>query len=106
MFYATNSSISSKVKITLEFSFKLQMYTITPFRGDYKDWLRFWNQFDIEVDNAGIAEISKFNYLLELVRDKPREDILGLPHTADGYKEAKRILVENYGKDIKVQKAS
>ena len=47
---------------------KLQKYTITPFSGDYKDWLRFWNQFTVEVDGAAISEISKFNYLLELVK--------------------------------------
>lgn len=84
---------------------KLQKYTITPFRGEYMDWLRFWNQFTVEVDNSNIAEISKFNYLMELVREEPREDILGLPHTDDGYEEAKRILCEKYGKDIKVHKA-
>ena len=90
---------------TVPQSVKLQRYTITPFRGDYKDWLRFWNQFSVEIDQSGIAEISKFNYLLELLRDKPRDDILGLPHTVDGYNEAKRILLETYGKDIKVRKA-
>ncbi len=43
-------------------SVKLQKYTITPFYGDYKDWLRFWNQFTmVEVDGSSIAEISKFN---------------------------------------------
>ena len=84
---------------------KLQRYTITPFFGDYKDWIRFWNQFEVEVDGAKISEISKFNYLLELVKDKPREDILGLPHTVKGYEEAKRILKSTYGKDFKVHKA-
>ena len=86
-------------------SVKLQRYTITPFHGDYKDWLRFWNQFEVEVDGAKISEISKFNYLLELVRGQPREDILGLPHTVEGYQEAKRILQTSYGKDFKVHKA-
>ena len=86
-------------------SVKLQKYTITPFKGDYKDWLRFWNQFVIEVDGSSIADISKFNYLLELVEGKPKEDILGLPHTEDGYKEAKRILEKIYGKDMKIHKA-
>ena len=85
-------------------SVKLQKYTITQFKGEYKDWLRFWNQFTVEVDGAGISEISKFNYLLELVTGKPREDILGLPHTSDGYKEAKRILEQTYGRDIKIHK--
>ena len=86
-------------------SVKLQKYTITPFKGEYKDWLRFWNQFTVEVDGSSIPDISKFNYLLELVSGKPKEDILGLPHSEDGYIEAKRILEKTYGKDIKIHKA-
>ena len=85
-------------------SVKLQKYSITPFKGDYKDWIRFWNQFSVEVDGSAILKISKFNYLLELVKGKPREDILGLPHTEDGYDETKKILNDIYGKDIKVHK--
>ena len=84
---------------------KLQRYTITLFTGNFTDWLRFWNQFQAEVDASKISEISKFNYLLELVKGKPKESILGLPHTEEGYKEAKAILVQTYGKDIKVHKA-
>ena len=71
---------------------KLQRYTtITPFEGDYKVWFRFWNQFSVEVDGSRMAEISKFNHLLELVIGKPKEDILGLPHST-GYAEAKKYL--------------
>lgn len=72
--------------------------------GEYKDWLHFWNQFTVEVDGSSIAEISKFNYLLKLVKGKPRDDIVGLPHTQEGYEEAKRILQQTYGKDIKAHK--
>ena len=84
---------------------KLQKYTITPFKGDCKDWLRFWNHFVVEVDSANISEISKFNYLLELVEGEPKEHILGLPHTPEGYHEAKKILEMTFGKDIKVHEA-
>ena len=45
------------------------------------------------MDGSAISEISKFNYLLEILKGKPKEDILGLPHTEDGedgYGEAKR----------------
>ena len=80
---------------------KLQKYTIAPFRGDHKDWLRFWNQFSVEMEGLNIAEVSEFNYLLELVQEKPKDDILGLLLTTEGYKEAKRILQIAYGKDIK-----
>ena len=75
---------------------KLQKYTITSFSGDYKDWVRFWNQFSVEVVRSTINEISKFNYLLELTKNKPKNNILGLPHTTDGDAEAKRILAETW----------
>lgn len=39
---------------------KLQRYTITPFEGDYKDWLLSWNQFFVDVDGSSMAEIIKF----------------------------------------------
>ena len=70
---------------------KLQKYlpVITPFNGDYKDWLRFWNQFVVEVDNSKVSEISKFEYLLGLVEGEPRSHILGLPHKGEGYGKRK-----------------
>ena len=37
---------------------KLQKYSITPFKGDYKEWLRFWNQFVVDVGNSKISNIS------------------------------------------------
>ena len=43
--------------------------------------------------------------MLELVEGEPRSHILGLPHTAEGYEEAKRILDLTYGKNITVLKA-
>ena len=86
-------------------SVKLQPYTITPFYGEYRDYVRFWNQFSGEIDGRkNLAEISKFNYLLELCKGKPKEDILGLPHTEAGYQEAKAILERKYGKNSKVKR--
>ncbi|XP_022789302.1 uncharacterized protein LOC111329007 [Stylophora pistillata] len=84
---------------------KLQEYTIPPFRGDCKNWFRFWNQLVVEVDSSKISEISKFNYLLELVQGEPKNCILGLPHTIEGYLEAKKTFEMTFGKDVKVHKA-
>jgi hypothetical protein len=85
---------------------KLPKCTITPFKGEHRDWLRFWNQFSVEVDgNSQLVEISKFHYLFEFVRDKPRDAIMGLPHTAKGYEEAKSILDKKYGRGSKVKRA-
>ena len=83
---------------------KLQRYTITPFRGNFRDWLRFWNQFSVEVDKSGLPEKSKFNYLLELCKGEPLEAITGLPHTAEGYEAAKEILTDTYGKSHRVKR--
>ena len=92
-------------KISKPQAVKLQKYMITPFKGDCKDWLRFWNQLVVEEDSTNISEIIKFNYLLELVEEEPKEHILGLPHKPEGYHEAKKILKMTFGKDIKVHKA-
>ena len=92
-------------KISKPQAVKLQKYMITPFKGDCKDWLRFWNQLVVKEDSKNISEISKFNYLLELVEEEPKEHILGLPHKPEGYHEAKKILKMTFGKDIKVHKA-
>ena len=43
--------------------------------------------------------------MLELVEGEPKEHTLGLPHTPEGYNEAKKILELTFVKDIKVHKA-
>ena len=51
----------------------------------------------VKVDGSRIAEISKCTYLLELVKGKPRDDILGLLHSVEGCNEAReycRIRME------------
>ena len=83
---------------------KLQKLHMSPFTGDIIDFARFWPQFITEIDQSNINDISKFNYLIELLKGKPKNDVLGLPHNADGYEEAKRILQAGYGKDTVVFK--
>ena len=43
--------------------------------------------------------------MFELVEGEPRSQILGLPHTVEGYEEAERILELTYGKNITVVNA-
>ena len=52
-----------------------------------------------------ISEVSKFNIRTGAGEREAKYDILGFPHTEDGYKEAKRILEQTYGKDVKIHKA-
>ena len=82
----------------------LREVATTPFKGDYKDWIHFWNKFSVEVDGSTISKVRKFNYLLELVKGKYTEDILRLPLKEEGYDEAKKILSDIYGKDINFHK--
>ena len=50
--------------------------------------------------SSKISEIRKCDYLFELVQGKPKNCILDLPHTAEGYLEAKNILEMTFGKYI------
>ena len=50
----------------------------------------------MDVDGSAISKISKFNYLLGLVKGKPRQDILSLKHTEGRYDEAKKIMNDIY----------
>ena len=64
---------------------------ITKFNGTPLDWLRFWNQFEAEIDKAEVAAMTKFSYLKELVDPKVRSTIGGLPFTTESYERAKNI---------------
>ena len=66
------------------------------------DWLRFWNQFQSGIDDADIAQVTKFSYLKELLDPKVRACVDGLPFTTEGYERAKNIVKSNYGKDNEV----
>ena len=46
----------------------------------------------VEVDASNLVQINNFNYILELVEEKPKQDILGLPLSAKGYEEVKPFL--------------
>ena len=39
------------------------------------------------------------------MKGKPKEQILGLPHTQEGYEEVNKILETTYGKDFKAHKS-
>ena len=66
--------------------------TITKFQGTHLDWLRFWNQFETEIDKAAITQVAKFSYLKELLITKIPSVVDGPPYNVEGYKHAKAIL--------------
>ena len=77
---------------------KLPKLQISKFDGSFIDWLRFWQQFEEEIDKCtNYAAITKFSYVRELLSDQPKSEISGLPFTEGGYENAKDVLMKKYG---------
>ena len=70
---------------------KLPKLEISKFQETFLDWMRFWNQFKTEIDQAKVTQVAKFCYLKELLVPSVRASIDGLPFTIEGYERAKRI---------------
>jgi hypothetical protein len=69
---------------------KLLKLEITKFDSTIIDWVRFWEQFNEEIDKCKYyAPITKFFYLRELLTAQPKTEIAGLHFTDDGYRSAK-----------------
>ena len=80
---------------------KLPKLVISKFNGKLTDWLRFWDQFQAEIQ-AEIHVVTKFSYLKELLETKVRVCVDSLPLTSEGYERAKNILKTKYGKDSEI----
>ena len=81
---------------------KMPRLVISKFDGTLEDWMRFWAQFETQIDKSSAPDVTKFSYLKELVDLKVRNLIDGLPFTAEGYKKAKDLLGRRYGKTSEV----
>ena len=81
---------------------KMPKLVITKFNGTPQDWLRFWGQFEAEIDNSNAHPVTKFSYLREYLDPKIRGSIEGLPFTSEGYVKAKEYLQKRYGKSSEV----
>ena len=56
------------------------------------DSMRFWNQYEAEIEKSDISSVSKFSYLKELLIPSVRATIDALPLIREGYERAKQIL--------------
>ena len=84
---------------------KLPKLVITKFESPHLDWLRFWSQYDTEIDKSNLSAVGKFSYLKELLNPRLRALIDGLPFNTEGYERAKNILVKKFGKQSEVVNA-
>ena len=95
-----NSSSSSDVPKSS--CAKMPKLVITKFDGTHQDWIRFWGQFEAQIDKSSVDPVTKFSYLKELVEVKVRKQIDGLPFTEEGYDKAKHLLDKRYGQTSEV----
>ena len=64
---------------------KMRKLVITKFDGTPQDWVRFWGQFETQIDKSSTPEVTQFSYLKELVDLKVRNLIDGPPFTPECY---------------------
>ena len=81
---------------------KMPKLVISKFQGTPQDWIRFWGQFEAQIDKSTVDPVTKFSYLKDLVEVKVRKLIDGLPFTEEGYNKAKDILRKRYGQTSEV----
>ena len=84
---------------------KFLKLTISKFEGTHLDWFRFWSQSECEIDLAEFVQVTKFNFLKNMLKPKIRALVDGLPFTTEGYERAKNILKSKYGKESEVVNA-
>lgn len=65
----------------------------------------FWSHFENETDRSEISEVSKFNYLKEMLKLKVRTLIDGLLFTTERYETAKSIVKSKYSNGSEVTNA-
>ena len=95
---------SAKTMPKAEKMSKLPKLEIAKFNGQTSDWLRFWTQFEENIDKRCISDTNKLSYLHGYLTPKVSGLISSLPHTTEGYEEAKNILKEKYGRPSEMVK--
>ncbi|KAG1661279.1 hypothetical protein GQR58_021515 [Nymphon striatum] len=81
-----------------ESKIRLPKLDIPRFDGNIMEFTNFWQQFEACVEDQDYPVISKFNYLISLLRGEAKRVLEGLPVTEENYQEAKNIIKKRYGR--------
>ena len=82
---------------------KLPKLELPCFSGEVSMWTSFWEQFVAAVDdNCELPDITKFSYLLSLLKSEARMAVQGLSLTAANYRTACDILGKRYGRPERI----
>jgi hypothetical protein len=78
---------------------KLPKLDLPKFSGDVMKFMTFWQQFTACVDEQeDIPTVTKFNYLVGLLKGDAKAVLEGLPITAENYEQAKNIVNKRFGR--------
>ena len=79
---------------------KLPKLDLPKFNGDVMKFTSFWQQFEVCVDQQeDLPAVTKFNYLVGLLKGDAKNVIEGLPITQENYDEAKKIVKNRFGRN-------
>ena len=81
---------------------KLPKLTLPHFSGDIKQWTSFWEQYEVVVHNGDLPTVTKFTYLISLLKGDARLAVQGLPLTATHYDDAVSILKQRFGRTERI----
>ena len=79
---------------------KMHKLIISKFTGTPQDWVRFWGQFESQIEKSAVDDVTNFSYFKELFDIKVRRLIDGLPFTSEGYAKARDLLNKRYRQTI------
>jgi hypothetical protein len=77
---------------------KLPNIELPRFSGEILKFTSFWQQFTACVDELTIPDVTKFNYLMGLLRGDAKSCLEGMSITAENYDAAKKLLKEKFGR--------
>ena len=84
-------------------SAKLPKLTLPHFSGDVLKWTEFWEQFEAIVDSSDMPVVSKYTYLLSLLKGEAKATVQGLSLNAINYKTACDLLKKRFGRLEKIR---
>ena len=82
---------------------KLPKLVLPQFSGDVLKWTEFWEQFAAVVDTSDMPDITKFTYLLSLLKGEAKATVQGLSLNGANYTTACDLLKKRFGRPEKIR---
>ena len=88
---STNSNFSAN-------NAKLPKIVLPTFNGDLKNWLPFWDQFKVLIHESDSPPVTKFTYLISVLKNEAKASVQNLALTEANYDIAVSLLKDRYGR--------